>query len=141
MGNSKKRENLTSRQRSGSLLSSLPRSDRSSSHILMIRLFSVLCKLNDIKLSDKKWFENAARASLVPGQPCPCCSARGCLRLFGYYDRYLVEWDGQTQISNTVAVPRECERDIKYCGHSICQSGKCTKWQTVGREHGERRRC
>lgn len=72
----------------------------------MIRLFSVLCKLNDIKLSDKKWFENASGTPLDPGQSCPYCSARGCLRLFGHYDRYLVEWDGQTQRSNTVAVPR-----------------------------------
>lgn len=81
----------------------------------MIRLFSVLCKLNDIKFPDRKWFEDVVGAPLSPDQPCPYCSARGCLRFFGHYNRYLVEWDGREQKSNTVAVPRYiCDS----CGHT-----------------------
>ena len=88
----------------------------------MIRLFSVLCKLNHLKFSDRKWFEGAVSAPLSPGQSCPCCSARGCLRPFGHYDRYLVEWDGQGQISTTVTVPRyRCGS----CGHTHAVLPSC----------------
>lgn len=88
----------------------------------MIRLFSVLCKLNHIKCSDKKWFEDAAGASPAPDQSCPYCSAKGCLRPFGHYDRYLVEWDGQMQKSNTVTVPRYiCDS----CGHTHAVLPSC----------------
>lgn len=90
--------------------------------MLMIRLFSVLCKLNDIKFSDKKWFENAVGASFAPDQSFPFCSAKGCLRLFGHYDRYLVEWDGRAQRSNTVTVPRYiCDS----CGHTHAMLPSC----------------
>lgn len=96
--------------------------DRGSSYMFMIRRFSVLCKLNNIKISDRKWFEDAANAPLDPDQPCPHCSARGCLRLFGHYSRYLVEWDGKTQKNSTVIVPRYiCDS----CGHTHALLPSC----------------
>lgn len=75
-------------------------------HILMIRLFSVLCKLNDVRISDKRWFEDAVNSPLAPDHPCPHCSARGCLRPFAHYKRYLVEWDGHSPKTSVVTVPR-----------------------------------
>lgn len=83
--------------------------------ILMIRLFSVFCKLNDIKYSDKKWFETALKSAPKAGRRCPHCSAKGCLRSFGRYNRYLVEWDGHSQITGILSVPRFiCDS----CGHT-----------------------
>lgn len=83
--------------------------------ILMIRLFSVFCKLNDINFSDKKWFETALKSAPKAGQRCPHCSAKGCLRSFGRYNRYLVEWDGHSQITGILSVPRFiCDS----CGHT-----------------------
>lgn len=111
----KKKERTPSRQRHCSLLRSLLRSNRSRSSMLMIRRFSIFCKLNEIKFSDRKWFEDAAGIPLPPGQPCPYCLAKGNLRLFGHYNRYLVEWDGKAQKYSTVTVPRYiCDS----CGHT-----------------------
>ncbi len=72
----------------------------------MIRLFSVLCKLNQIKYSDWQWFTDAVQSGIAPQEPCPYCSAKGCMRAFGSYKRYLVEWDGLCQKSNTVTIRR-----------------------------------
>lgn len=111
----KKKERTPSRQRPCSLLRSLLRSNRSRSSMLMIRRFSIFCKLNEIKFSDRKWFEDAAGMPLPPDQPCPYCLAKGTLRLFGHYNRYLVEWDGNTQKCSTVTVQRYiCDS----CGHT-----------------------
>lgn len=111
----KKKERTPSRQRHCSLLRSLLRSNRSRSSMLMIRRFSIFCKLNEIKFSDRKWFEDAAGMPLPPDQPCPYCLSKGTLRLFGHYNRYLVEWDGNTQKCSTVTVQRHiCDS----CGHT-----------------------
>lgn len=59
---------------------------------------------------------------LDPDQPCPYCSAKGTLRLFGHYDRYLVEWDGQAQKCSTVSVPRHI---CSSCGHTHALLPSC----------------
>lgn len=88
----------------------------------MIRLFSVLCKLNDIKFSDRKWFEDALKSPLSPRQQCPHCSAKGCLRAFGFYKRYLVEWDGHATVTSMIKVPRYiCDS----CGHTHALLPSC----------------
>lgn len=88
----------------------------------MIRLFSIFCKLNEIKISDRKWFEDAAGMSLAPSHSCPYCSSKGTLRLFAHYNRYLVEWDGQAQKCSTVTVPRYiCDS----CGHTHAGPPSC----------------
>lgn len=90
--------------------------------ILMIRLFSVFCKLNDMKFSDKKWFETALKSAPQAGQQCPYCSAKGCLRAFGHYKRYLVEWDGHGQTTGILSVPRYiCDS----CGHTHALLPSC----------------
>lgn len=79
-------------------------------------------QLNDIKVSDRKWFEEASKAPLPPNQPRPYCSARGCLRLFDHYPRYLVEWEGNAQKTSTVTVQRYiCDS----CGHTHALLPSC----------------
>lgn len=88
----------------------------------MIRLFSVLCKLKNMKGSDKEWYEDAAGAPLDPQTPCPFCQAKGYLRLFGHYRRYLAEWDGHAQKSSTITVSRYiCD----LCGHTHALLPSC----------------
>ena len=90
--------------------------------MLMIRLFTVLCKLNGIKFSDREWFGHALKESLSPDQPCPYCSARGFMRPFSHYKRYLVEWNGRFQTSSTITVPRYvCDS----CGHTHALLPSC----------------
>lgn len=111
-----KKEEAPSRQRPASspLMSSVTE-NRERPCIPMIRLFSLFCKLNDIKFSDKKWFETALKYAPQAGQQCPYCCAKGCLRAFGHYNRYLVEWDGHRQITGILSVPRFiCD----FCGHT-----------------------
>lgn len=74
--------------------------------ILMIRLFSVLCKLNQIRFSDRQWFEWESGKMLPPDHPCPHCQAKGCLEPFAHYERYLVEWDGTAPVCHDITVPR-----------------------------------
>ena len=88
----------------------------------MIRLFSVFCKLNEVKFSDWKWFESAIQSALQAGQQCPYCSAKGRLRAFGHYKRYLVEWDGHGQTTDILSVPRYiCDS----CGHTHALLPSC----------------
>lgn len=90
--------------------------------MFMIRLFCVLCKLKDIKGSDKEWYEDAVETPLDPQTPCPFCGAKGYLRLFGHYRRYLVEWDGHAQKSSTITVSRYiCDS----CGHTHALLPSC----------------
>ena len=91
-------------------------------YMLMIRLFSVLCKLKDIKRSDREWYEDTAGTPPAPQTPCPFCQAKGYLRLFGHYKRYLVEWDGHAQKTNTIIVSRYiCD----LCGHTHALLPSC----------------
>lgn len=75
-----------------------------------------------MKFSDRKWFEDTVRTPLPPDQPCPYCSARGCLLPFDQYSRYLVEWDGHAQKTHTVVVPRYL---CGSCGHNHAALPSC----------------
>lgn len=88
----------------------------------MIRLFSVFCKLNQIKFSDRQWFDRESTMRISPGQPCPTCHAKGCLEMFAHYDRYLVEWDGKSVVTHTLRVARyRCS----CCGHTHAALPSC----------------
>lgn len=118
-----KKEEAPSRQRPASspLMSSVTE-NRERPCILMIRLFSLFCKLNDFKFSDKKWFETAFKSAPQAGQQCPYCSAKGRLRAFGHYKRYLVEWDGHSRVTGILSVPRLiCDS----CGHTHALLPSC----------------
>lgn len=83
--------------------------------IFMIRLFTLLCKFNQIKLSDRQWFEREAEKRMPSDYACSVCGAKGCMEPFGHYERYLVTWEGSAQVSHTVIVSR-CR--CCSCGHT-----------------------
>lgn len=88
----------------------------------MIRLFSVLCKLNQIRFSDRQWFEWESGKMLPPDHPCPLCQAKSCLEPFSHYERYLVEWNGTAQVCHSITVPRYICRS---CGHTHAGHPSC----------------
>lgn len=72
-------------------------------------------KFNQIKLSDRQWFERETEKTILSDYACPACGAKGCKEPFGHYGRYLVTWDGAAQVSHTVVVSRyRCSS----CGHT-----------------------
>ena len=82
--------------------------------IFMIRLFYVLCKLNQVRFSDRQWFEWESGKMMPWGQSCPVCGAKGCMERFGHYERYLVGWGDGGVISQTITVERH---RCASCGH------------------------
>ena len=83
--------------------------------IFMIRLFHVLCKLNQIRFSDRQWFEWESGKMMPWTRPCPICGAKGCMDAFGHYDRYLVSWEDGGAVSRIITVERyRCGS----CGHT-----------------------
>ena len=83
--------------------------------IFMIRLFHVLCKLNQVRFSDRQWFEWESGKMMPWDQSCPACGAKGCMEAFGHYERYLVGWGDGGAASQTITVERyRCTS----CGHT-----------------------
>lgn len=53
---------------------------------------------------------------------CPVCGAKGCMELFGHYERYLVTWEGSVQVTHTLTVSRyRCDS----CGHTHAALPSC----------------
>ena len=81
----------------------------------MIRPFTVFCKLNQISLSDRQWFDQEAGSLSHTDGICPVCHAKACLSPFASYTRYLVEWKEDLPITHEVTVQRyQCSS----CGHT-----------------------
>lgn len=81
----------------------------------MIRPFTVFCKLNQISLSDRQWFDQEAGSLSHTDGICPVCHAKACLSPFASYTRYLVEWKEDLPITHEVTVQRyRCSS----CGHT-----------------------
>ena len=83
--------------------------------ILMIRLFYVLCKLNQVKFSDRQRFEWESGKMMSWDRPCPACGAKGCMEAFGHYERYLVSWGDGGVISQDITVESYW---CTSCGHT-----------------------
>lgn len=84
----------------------------------MIRPFTVFCKLNQISLSDRQWFDQEAGSLSHTDGICPVCHAKACLSPFASYTRYLVEWKEDLPITHEVTVQRyRCSS----CGHTHAQ--------------------
>lgn len=84
-------------------------------YILMIRLFTVFCKLNKISFSDRQWLERDLAGFSCPDASCPFCGAKGCMEPFAHYYRYLVELQDGTPVTYRVKIPRyQCAS----CGHT-----------------------
>ena len=81
----------------------------------MIRPFTVFCKLNQISLSDRQWFEQEAESLSHTDGVCPVFHAKACLSPFASYKRYLVEWKKDFPVTYEVTVQRyQCSS----CGHT-----------------------
>lgn len=81
----------------------------------MIRLFTIFCKLNQITLSDRQWFEQDVKSICPVDCSCPFCGSAGCMDSFACYDRYLVEMERGIPISHTICIKRyQCTS----CGHT-----------------------
>lgn len=88
---------------------------RTSLLILMIRLFTIFCKLNQISFSDRQWFEKETASFCVCDAVCPHCGAKGCLSGFAHYDRYLIEMQDHHPVAHEIQIQRyQCSS----CGHT-----------------------
>lgn len=96
-------------------LQRLSRTDRTATTV-MIRVFTVFCKLNQISFSDRQWLEKDLDGFCPDASgACPFCRAKGCLLKFACYDRYLIELKEGTPVAHEVRVHRyRCTS----CGHT-----------------------
>lgn len=88
----------------------------------MIRLFTVLCKLNQISYSDRQWFERESQSFCTYNQACPFCGGKGHLSEFAHYERYLIGLQEDRPTVHTLRIPRcHCES----CGHTHALLSSC----------------
>lgn len=81
----------------------------------MIRIFNLFCKLNEIKISDQEWFDQALHSLNLSDQTCPYCNSKGNLVPHDNYPRYLVTLKNNRPVTVTLHVPRvKCTS----CGHT-----------------------
>lgn len=81
----------------------------------MIRPFTLFCKLRQISFSDRQWFEMETGSFLSCDHACSTCGARGQMRKFAHYDRYLVELKDNQPAVHSLTIPRyRCNS----CGHT-----------------------
>lgn len=80
----------------------------------MIRAFSLLCKLNSLKLSDKQLFLTCLDTINIHNQTCPYCKSTGPHDSFTCYQRGLITFASGERKDLVVSVPRvKCT-----CGHT-----------------------
>lgn len=92
------------------------------STILMIKLFSVFCKLIRINKSDLEWFRYEKDRFSPYGSSCPMCGTRGGLRPHGTYTRYLVSAGKDGVQEQRVTLSRyQCVS----CGHTHAAHPSC----------------
>ena len=72
----------------------------------MIRIFTVFSLLYKIPLTDRQWLERDSAGLREGGEVCPYCSAKGCLREFGHYGRYLIELESGEPSVHPVEIKR-----------------------------------
>lgn len=88
----------------------------------MIRPFTIFGKLNQIRFSDRQWRELETASFRAEGQPCPSCTARGCLVPFASYLRYLVGLERGAIVTSLLLIPRfRCTS----CGHTHAILSSC----------------
>ena len=94
---------------------SFPNTSKRKYPDIMIRIFNLFCKLNEIKISDQDWFDQALKSLCLSDQPCPYCESKGNLIHHDSYSRYMVTRSkGKTAVT-VLSVPRvKCTS----CGHT-----------------------
>ena len=83
---------------------------------IMIRVFSVFCKLNFNKLSAKDLFLAAMQDFSYVKLPCPFCGAKH--PVWSYHDsyqRYLISFERGTTVTHEIDIPRIV---CSSCGHT-----------------------
>ena len=90
--------------------------------ILMIRLFYVFCKLNQVRFSDRQWSHWESGKMMSWDQPCSVCGAKDCMDVFDHYKRYLVTWEDGGAVSRMITVER---RQCVSCGHTHAVLPSC----------------
>lgn len=80
----------------------------------MVRAFTLLCKLNSYKLSDKLLFDiSMAHLDLIH-QTCPFCGSSSNHKVYSSYERSMISFDAGERRNYLVKVPRiKC-----HCGHT-----------------------
>ena len=82
---------------------------------IMIRIFNLFCKLNEIKISDQEWFDKTFEKSSLLGQVCPYCNSKERMIPHDTYSRYMITIKGNRIESVLLRIPRvKCTS----CGHT-----------------------
>ena len=82
---------------------------------VMIRLFTLFCKLFQTKNTSDILYERFTADFRSENEECPFCHARGNFVGFGSYQRYAVDMDGEKSVSHQISVRRiKC----KNCSHT-----------------------
>lgn len=79
----------------------------------MIRIYTVFSQLNKIPLTDRQWFEQDSAGFRGICEACPHCSAKGCLKGFGHYERDLIELES--------GAPKICPVEVKRYRCTSCR--------------------
>ena len=88
----------------------------------MIRIFTVLSLLNKIPLTDRQWMEHDISSFSAVKGACPHCGAKGCLKEFGHYGRYLVELEKGRPVVHPVGIVRYRCSSCRHT-HALLSSG------------------
>ena len=81
----------------------------------MIRIFNLFCKLKEIKISNREWFDQAVGSMNLSDQTCPYCVSKGCLIPHDSYSRYMITLKNNRSETMILRVLRvKCTS----CGHT-----------------------
>ena len=82
---------------------------------IMIRIFNLFCKLNEIKITDQEWFDKTFEKSSLLMQVCPYCNSKERMIPHDTYSRYMITIKGNRIESVLLRIPRvRCTS----CGHT-----------------------
>ena len=84
-------------------------------HILMIRKFALLCKLNSINNSDFRIFMNAQDSIVISSEVCPTCGAKHLCSFHASYERDLIVIKNNFVVCHNVSISRVI---CSSCGHT-----------------------
>ena len=80
----------------------------------MVRAFTLLCKLNSFKLSDKVLLDISISHTDLARQTCPFCGSCSNHTIYSSYQRDLISFYEGERHNDTVTIPRiKC-----HCGHT-----------------------
>ena len=83
--------------------------------MLMIRKFTLLCKLNSIKDSDFLIFRNAQDSIIISVEVCPTCGAKHLCSFHAFYERDLIVIENNSTVCHNVSISRVI---CSSCGHT-----------------------